>query len=176
MPDATPASSQQPTPDPFDRLYLQWAAHAMEKRLDPPSRERWDVIVLRLILSKDPNRVARYKRLEAGGEESLGADALELWQKTPSYTPNLSVKVKDRAALHAYAQSQTGSMRRLMEGQGEGERYAQIVSEYEAYLAERKARAKSGQRSVLIMGCAGMGAILIMMLTVLLIIALQMAR
>jgi hypothetical protein len=162
--------------DPFDRIYLKWAEHARGRGQTPPSRERWDAIVLRLILSRDPARVARYRYLEAQGEESLGADAFELWSKTPAYTPNLSVKIKDREGLEAYAQAHLGSMRRLMEGQGHRERYEQILADYEAYLADRKARARRGQQQVMIIGCAGMGAILVMMLTVLLIVVLQAIR
>jgi hypothetical protein len=161
--------------DPFDRLYLKWAEHAREKGA-PPSRERWDAIVLRLILSRDPARVARYRYLEAQGDESLGADAFELWSKTPPYTHNLSVSIKDREDLEAYAREHVGSMRRLMEEQGEGERYERILADYDVYLAERKARARRGQQQVMIIGCAGMGAILVMMLTVLLIVVLQAAR
>jgi hypothetical protein len=162
--------------DVFDRVYLRWAEHARGRGSQPPSRERWDAIVLRLILSRDPARIARYKYLEGQGEESLGADAFELWSKTPAYTPNLSVNIKEREALRAYAESKHGSMKRLMEGQGLGERYEQILADYEVYLAARKARARKGQQQVMIIGCAGMGAIVVMMLTVLLIIVLQMAR
>jgi hypothetical protein len=39
----------------------------------------------------------------------------------------------------------------------------------------RSAKARKAQNSVLIMGCAGIGAIVIMMLTVFLIIGLQLA-
>jgi hypothetical protein len=162
--------------DVFDRIYLKWAEHALSKGTSPPSRERWDAIVLRLILSRDPTRIARYTYLEAQSDESLGADAFELWSKTPAYTPNLSVSIKDRDALRAYAEAHLGSMRRLMEGQRLGERYEQIVADYEDYLVERKARARRGQQQVMIIGCAGMGAIVVMMLTVLLVIVLQMAR
>ena len=179
MPDPQPLApsdgAQHPVADPFDRLYFKWAEHARGKGTPPPSRERWDAIVLRLILSRDPARVARYRYLEAQGDESLGGDAFALWSKTPSYTHNLSVSIKDREGLQAYAQSHHGSMRRLMEGQGHGDRYDRILADYETYLAERKARARRGQQQVMIIGCAGMGAILVMMLTVLLIVVLQVA-
>ena len=164
--------------DPFDRLYLEWAKDAIKKRLDPPSRERWDAIVLRLILSEDPDRIKRYRWLESTFPESLGADAHELWRKTPDYTPNLSVPLKTIAALEEYAQAHQGSMRRLMEsqgfGDGFGDRYNALLADYEQYLADRKARIKHGQTQVLIIGCAGMGFILVMILSVFLIIFLRL--
>ncbi|MFL5733163.1 MAG: hypothetical protein ACJ78Q_08180, partial [Chloroflexia bacterium] len=61
-----------PDTDPFDRIYAHWAGQAMKSAEDHPSRERWDSIVLRLILSEDPQRVARYRNLEATGPGSLG--------------------------------------------------------------------------------------------------------
>lgn len=160
--------------DPFDRLYLEWAKTAISKRLDPPSRERWDAIVLRLILSEDPDRIRRYKWLESTLPDGLGADAFDLWQKTPDYTPNLSVPLKTLAAFEPYEAAHRGSMRRLMEAQGLGDRYASILADYEQYLIERKARIKHGQTRVLILGCAGLGFILLMVLTVLVIILFRL--
>jgi hypothetical protein len=160
----------QDSPDAFDRLYSEWAKTAIKQRLDPPSRERWNAIVLRLILSEDPDRIKRYKWLESTLPDGLGADAYDLWQKTPDYTPDLSVPYKTIAAFEPYEQSQQGSMRRLMESQGLGDRYASILADYEQYLIERKARIKHGQTRVLIMGCAGIGFMLLMVLAVLVII------
>jgi hypothetical protein len=162
--------------DPFDRIYLKWASHALGQRLDPPGRAWWDRIVQRLVLSRDPDRIARYRNLEAIGDETLGGDAYELWRKSPEGTPDRVARISTQPELEAYAASQHGSMRRMMEREGQGERYAEIIAAYEAYLEERRARIKKGQQQVLIIGCAGMGAIVIMMLTVFLIIALQMAR
>ncbi len=160
--------------DPFDRLYLEWAKDALKERLDPPSRERWDAIVLRLILSEDPSRVKRYRWIESTLPESFGADASELWRKTPDYTPNLSVPLKTVAALEEYVQTHEGSMRRLMESQGLGERYAALLADYEQYLTDRKARIKRGQTQVLVIGCAGISFILVMILSVFLIIFLRL--
>ena len=163
----------QPDTDPFDRLYARWAKQAERQRIDPPSRERWDAIVLRLILSEDPDRVRRYRSIEANGPDSLGADAYELWHKTPDYTPNLSVP---KEGFAAYEEAHRGSMRRLMEQQGILDRYnAIIAAQVERALSpEEKARARRAQQQVLIIGCAGMGLIAIMVLTVLLIIALRL--
>jgi hypothetical protein len=160
--------------DAFDRLYSEWAKSAIKQRLDPPSRERWDAIVLRLLLSEDPDRVRRYKWIESTLPDGLGADAYELWRKTPDYTPNLSLPIKTVPDFETFEQAHRGSMRRLMESQGVGDRYSSILSDYEQYLAERKARIKRGQTRVLVMGCAGMGVILAMMLSVLLIILLRL--
>jgi len=160
--------------DPFDRIYLEWAKHALTKRANPPSRERWNLIVSRLILSEDPARVRRYKWLESTLPESLGADAYELWQKTPEYTPNLSIPLKSLPELEAYDLEQRGSMRRFMETQGLGERYDTLVRDYDQYLAERKTRIKRGQTQVMIMGCAGIGLILVMMASVFVVIFLQL--
>jgi hypothetical protein len=160
--------------DPFDRLYLEWAKTAIKQRLDPPSRERWDAIVLRLLLSEDPDRIKRYKWLESTLPDGLGADAYDLWQKTPDYTPNLSIPLKTIAAFEPYEQTQRGSMRRLMESQGLADRYASIITDYEQYLIERKARIKHGQTRVLIMGCAGIGFMLLMVLAVLVIILFRL--
>src|SRR5688572_742052 len=74
------------TGDPFDRLYKRWAEYAVEKHLDPPSREMWDKIVLLLISSKDPERSRLYRRIDAEGPDSLGSDAYDLWLKVPGYT------------------------------------------------------------------------------------------
>lgn len=179
-PQTTDDSAQiqhQKTPhsnDPFDRLYSEWARNAIKQRLDPPSRERWDAIVLRLILSEDPDRLRRYRWIESTLPDGLGADAYELWRKTPDYTPNLSVPIKTLPDFEAYEQAQRGSMQRLMASQGLGDRYAALVSDYEQYLTERKARIKRGQTRVLVMGCAGMSFIIVMMLTVFLIIVLRL--
>jgi hypothetical protein len=162
------------TPDPFDRLYSKWAGLALERRDDVPSRERWDSAVLFLLLSEDPDRVARYRRVEANGPESLGSDAFELWSKLPNYMPNRNAPVRTQNDLRTYEILHRGAMQELMEARGLGERYSAIVAEQEEYELQRKAKARRGQTSVMIMGCAGMGAILIMMLTVLLIIGLQL--
>ena len=160
--------------DPFDRLYSRWANHALDKRLDPPSRERWDVIVLFLLSSADPERVGRYRDVGLGRGESLGADAYELWDKTPDYVANKTARVKTQKELNAYEAAHVGSMRQLMEARGLGERYRAIVEGQAEYDRARRERAKRAQNSVLVMGCAGMGAILLMMLIVFLIIALQL--
>jgi hypothetical protein len=163
-----------PDTDPFDRIYAYGARHAIDARDDPPSRERWDAIVLRLILSEDPDRIARYRNLEAIGPATLGEDAYELWLKMPTYMPNRSVPAANWAGYEA---EQRGSMRRLMEAEGLLDKYSVIAeAQQRAYMeqqAARKARAKSAQRSVLIIGCAGMTFIVFMMLTVLLIIAIK---
>lgn len=164
-------SAQEAAPDPFDRLYSRWAGHATGERLDPPSRQRWDSIVLRLILSEDPDRVRRYRHIEAEGPDSLGADAYELWRKMPSYTPNLTAPSGNRLDFKAYEQAQQGSMKRLMEAQGLGDRYNAIVEAQQA----RKANARRAQASVIIIGCIGMSAIAFMLLTVLLIIAVKLS-
>lgn len=166
--------SSAPAPDAFDRLYLQWAKHALRNRHNPPSRQRWDLIVSRLILSEDPDRIRRYRWLESTLPDGLGADAYELWRKTPGYTPNLSVPLKSLPDLEAYEAEHRGSMRRLMESQGLGERYDTLLTGYEQYLTERRARAKRGQTQVLIMGCAGIGLIFVMMAAVFVIIFLRL--
>lgn len=159
--------------DPFDRLYTRWSRQAERQRLDPPSRERWDAIVLRLVLSEDPDRVRRYRTIEANGPETLGADAFELWRKTPDYTPNLSVP---RDGFAAYEEAHRGSMRRLMEGQGLLDRYGAIIAAQapRQLTDEEKARASRAQQQIIVMGCAGMALIVAMVLTVLLIIALKL--
>jgi len=131
--------------------------------------------MLRLVLSEDPDRVARYRDLEDTGPDGLGADAYELWHKTPTYTPNLTVPADTWAE---YERTQRGSMRRLMQSQGLLDRYNAAVEGQQRLSVEqqeaRKARARSAQRSILIMGCSGMGVIIILVLTVLLLIALKM--
>jgi hypothetical protein len=161
--------------DLFDRLYMKWANTALDKRMDPPSRERWDQIVLFLLMSKDPARIARYRRILAEGPESLGSDAYDLWKKIPEYMSSRAPGVKTQPQLNAYAEANQGAMRTLMEGRGLLKLYNTIVAQQEEIERERKARARRGQTSVIIMGCAGMGAILIMMLLVFIIIALKMA-
>lgn len=164
--------------DPFDRVYRHWAEVAVKQYLDPPSRERWDKIVMRLILSEDPSRVRRYRHLEDSGPEGLGADAYELWQKTPPYTKNLSIKFSGWPDFDAYEQAQRGSMKRVMETQGLGERYRQMVEAQEQYgrkPGHDPARVKRAQTSVVIMGCVGIALIGVMMLAVLVIIAVRLS-
>jgi hypothetical protein len=160
--------------DPFDRIYSRYARQAMRAHFAPPSRERWDAIVLRLILSEDPDRGLRYRRLEDTGPGSLGEDAYELWRKMPTYTPNLTVPAD---TWPAYEMAQRASMRRLMQSQGLLDRYnATVEAAQRSYIEHqeaRKVRASQAQRSVLIMGCAGLALIAIMVLTVLLIIAIK---
>jgi hypothetical protein len=163
-------------PDPFDRVYAYWAEYAISRNLDPPSRERWDSIVLRLVLSEDPDRVRRYRWLESTAEGSVGADAYELWRKMPDYTTNRSVPIRTKSDFLAYEQAHRGSMRRLMESQGLTDHYARVVQANEQYARERRARAASGQMTVILIGCAGMALIAFMMLTVFLIIALQVSN
>src|SRR5207253_9690283 len=107
--------------------------------------------------------------------ESLGADAYEHWHKMPTYTPNLNVPA---SAWPEYEKAQRGSMKRLMQAQGLLDRYnAAVEGQQRSYIEQQeahKARARSAQRSIVMMGCAGMGLILILVLTVLLIIALKM--
>jgi hypothetical protein len=180
----TTHNSQLPE-DPFDRVYMRWAEHALRKHLDPPSRERWDEIVLRLISSEDPERVRLYRRIEAVGDDTLGGDAYELWSKMPLYTANRSITAKTLPQLTEYAAQHRGSMRRLMEAKGLGEKYAGMV---EAAKPRRsrfsidpedpadKPRVRRSQMGVLTIGCAGLGALLLMVLTALLIIGLGMSR
>jgi hypothetical protein len=166
--------------DPFDRIYAYWAEQAIGKRREPPSRERWDAIVLRLILSEDPDRVRRYRNLEAVGPGTLGADAYELWSKMPSYTPNLTVPSGNWPDFHAYEEAHRGSMKRLMGGEGLLDRYNEMVGaaakpQEPRELSEAdKARAKRAQASVMMIGCVGLAVIAFMVLTVLLIIAVRM--
>jgi hypothetical protein len=168
--------------DPFDRIYSHWAEHAIGKRQEPPSRERWDAIVLRLISSEDPDRVRRYRNLEAQGPGTLGADAYELWSKMPDYMPNRTVPSGNWPDFHAYEEAHRGSMKRLMGDQGLLDRYNEMVGltarpqedEPKELSDADKARARRAQANVMIIGCAGLTAIAFMVLTVLLIIALQM--
>ncbi len=164
---------------------MRWAEHALRKHLDPPSRERWNEIVLRLISSEDPERVRLYRRIEAVGDDTLGGDAYELWSKMPLYTANRSIPAKTLPQLTEYAAQHRGSMRRLMEANGLGEKYAGMV---EAAKPRRsrfsidpedpadKPRVRRSQMGVLAIGCAGLGALLLMVLTALLIIGLGMSR
>jgi hypothetical protein len=160
--------------DLFDRLYLKWATLALNKHSGPPSRERWDEIVLFLMMSKDPDRVSRYRRMEADNAESLGNDAYDLWEKMPGYMSRRAPGVKTEPELKAYAEAHQGAMRELMERRGLLEHYNTIVAEQEIIEQERRARAKRGQKSIIIMGCAGMGAIIIMMLVIFIIIVLKL--
>ncbi len=167
-------SKQEQDQDPFDRLYSRWANHALDRRLDPPSRERWDATVLFLLSSEDPERMARYRDIGLGRGESLGADAYELWAKTPDYFENKSAHMKTQRELNEYEQTHRGSMRSLMEARGLGDRYRAMVERQVEYDRVRKEKAKRAQNRILVMGCAGMGTILLMMLVVFLIIALQL--
>src|SRR5688500_13930318 len=101
--------------DPFDRLYKRWAEHAYGERLDPPSREMWDKIVLLLISSKDPERVRLYRRLDAEGPDSLGSDAYDLWRKVPNYTANRSISFTNWTDFNSYVKAHEGYMRQVME-------------------------------------------------------------
>lgn len=170
--------------DPFDRLYVRWADHAMRKRLDPPSRERWDEIVLRLISSEDPERVRLYRRIEAAGDDTLGGDAYALWSKMPDFYTNRTVSVRTWPQFLEYAKEQRGSMRRLMEAKGLGEKYNAIVaaqspsrkkSRFDPENPGDKPRVRRSQTSVVVIGCAGIAAMLIMALTVLLIVILRVS-
>ena len=161
--------------DLFDRIYLKWATRALTKYAGPPSRERWDEIVLLLLMSKDPERVVRYRRMEADGPESLGSDAYDLWEKMPDYMPNrVAPGVKTEADLQAYAGLLQGSMRELMDRRGLGDLYNRIVAEQEEIERARQAKAKQSQRSIMIMGCAGMVTILIMMIVVFTLIIIKL--
>jgi hypothetical protein len=162
------------TPDPFDRVYSKDANRAVDGNQNPPSRERWDEIVLFLLMSKDPQRVARYRIVESHASESLGADAHELWSKMPNYMPNKVAQVRTRSELRAYEAAHLGSMQRLMEARGLGERYKLMITEQEEYARLRREKARRGQTSVIVMGCVGIGAILIMMLIVFFIILFQL--
>ena len=117
-----------------------------------------------LLSSRDPERVARYRDVATWRGESLGADAYELWDKMPDYLPNKSAKVKTQKELEAYEAANLGTMRVLMEARGLGERYREIVAAQIEHDWIRQEKAKRAQNNVLIMGCAGMGAILLMMM------------
>ena len=160
--------------DAFDRLYTHWAEQAASEGLDPPSRERWDAIVLRFVLSEDPARIQRYRRIDATGPDTLGSDVYELWGKLPTYTPNLKVTAE---GFEAYDETHRGSMRRLMEEQGLLDRYDALLEGRVArreLTEEEKVRAKGEQRSVMIIGCAGIAFLVMMALTVTLIIFLKL--
>jgi hypothetical protein len=165
------ASTEGPELDPFDKLYKHWGEHALAKNLDPPSREKWDFLILRLILSKDPDRIRRYKRIDAKDEWSLGADAYELWRKIPPYMPNIYAKTATVTEFRAYEEAHRGSMRRYMEEQGLLERYAEIIEQQKA---DFKARARKAQVGIITIGCIGMSILAFTVLTVMLIIALQL--
>jgi hypothetical protein len=167
-------ADNEQTGDPFDKLYRKWAAFALDKRAGPPSREQWDATVMFLLTSRDPARQERYKDVLSGKGESLGADAYDLWKEMPNYTPNRNAPVRTKKELAEYEQAHLGTMRPLMEARGLGDRYNSIVTGQVVFDEARAQRAKKAQHSIIIMGCAGMGAILLMMLTVLLIIGLQM--
>src|SRR5687767_6651605 len=113
-----PEPQPEDNTDPFDRLYKRWAEHAIGKRTDPPSRERWDQIVSFLLQSEDPERRRRYSYIESYGSETLGADAYALWEKMPEYTENRSVPAATWPELNAYEELHRGSMARLMQAQG----------------------------------------------------------
>ena len=163
-------------PDPFDRLYEHWATHAVDEHPSTslkgtlPSRELWDKIVLFLISSKDPERIRLYRRIDAEGPDTLGSDAYELWRKVPNYTANRSIPFTNWEDFDAYAKAHEGSMRRVMEKEGLGERYNTILEE----AAARKAQVRRGQAGVVTLGCIGLSAIAFMALTVLLIIGLSL--
>lgn len=157
----------------FDRLYGRWAVHALGKGSKPPSRERWDVTILFLLSSHDPDRIARYSRIDAPGDSSLGADAYELWGKMPDYTPNLYAPVRSREELSAYKAAHSGSMKRLMQERGLGERYDEIIAAQQEHARLLQERGKRAQQSLIAMGCAGIGFIIMMMLGVFVVIALR---
>jgi hypothetical protein len=180
-----PSEGSQLAEDPFDRLYMVWAEHAMSKHFDPPSRERWDEIVLRLISSEDPQRVRLYRRIEAAGSDSLGGDAYDLWSKMPNYTTNRNAPIKTVPELVEYAAQHRGSMQRLMEAQGLGEKYSAIIAAQKPRRSPfsidpdnpaDKPRVRRSQMGVLVIGCVGMLALVLMVLTALLLIGLGMAR
>ena len=160
--------------DVFDRLYIKWASFALDKRMDPPSRERWDEIVLFLLMSKDPLRMARYRRLESDAPGSLGNDAYDLWKEMPDYMLGSATGIKTQPALKAYAEAHQGTMRQLMERRGLLDLYNTIIVQQEEIEQERRVRARRGQTSVIIIGCAGMASILLMILIVFAIIAFKL--
>ena len=169
-------ADNEQTSDPFDKLYSKWAIFALDKRRDPPSRERWDEIVLFLLTSRDPARQARYLDVASGKGESLGADSYKLWTEMPEDTPGRAAPVHTKKEFAEYEKAHVGSMRGLMEARGLGERYNSIVTGQVAFDTARSQRARKAQTSLIIMGCAGIGAIILMMLAVLLIIGLQMVK
>ena len=157
--------------DPFDRLYKTWAEQAFHERLEPPSRAMWDRIILLLISSNDPERIRRYRRIDAEGPDSLGSDANEIWRKVPGYTSHRSIPLTNRADLDSHIKANEGSMRQVMDKAGQSERYHLILEQ----AAARKVQVKRGQAQVITMGCIGLSLIAFMALTVLLIIGLRLA-
>jgi len=153
---------------------MKWASTALDRQRDPPKRERWDEIVLFLLMSKDPLRMARYRRLESDSPGSLGNDAYDLWKEMPNYMLGSATGIKTQSALKAYAEARQGTMRQLMEGRGLLDMYNTIIAQQEEVEQERRARARRGQTSVIVIGCAGMASILIMILIVFAIIALKL--
>jgi diadenosine tetraphosphatase ApaH/serine/threonine PP2A family protein phosphatase len=164
-----PAASE---PDSFDRLYLEWAKQALNKQPSPPSRERWDKAILFLLSSKDPDRVRRYSRVDTKGDDTLGADAYELWGKMPPYTEQLTAPVHTEAELREYEVAHRGSMKRLMEARGLGERYREIIEKAQA--KPDPARVRAAQARVITIGCVGMALIGVMVLVVLLVIVIKL--
>jgi hypothetical protein len=162
------------TPDPFDKLYSKWAVYTLDKHRDPPSREKWDETIMFLLMSRDPNRQERYRDVASGKGESLGADAYELWSEIPENTPNRTAPVRTKKELPDYEKAHLGSMRSVMEARGLGERYDTIVTNQVVFDTARSQRARKAQTSVIIMGCAGIGAIILMILAVALIIGIQL--
>jgi hypothetical protein len=167
-------ADNEQTVDPFDKLYSKWATFALVKRRDAPSRERWDAIVMFLLTSRDPARQERYVDVASGKGESLGSDAYKLWLEMPDDAPNRTAPARTNKELAEYEKAHLGSMRAVMEARGLGERYNSIVTGQVAFDTARSQRARKAQTSVLIMGCAGIGAIILMMLAVLLIIGVQL--
>lgn len=167
-------ADNEPTLDPFDKLYGRWATYALDKRRDPPSRERWDAIVMFLLTSRDPARQERYVDVASGKGESLGSDAYKLWLEMPDDAPNKTAPVRTKQEFAEYEKAHSGSMRAVMEARGLGERYNSIVTDQVAFDVARSQRARKAQTSVIIMGCVGIGTIILMILAVLLIIGLQM--
>jgi hypothetical protein len=166
-------ADNEQTADPFDKLYSKWATFALGKRRDAPSRERWDVIVMFLLTSRDPARQERYVDVASGKGESLGSDAYKLWLEMPDDAPNRAAPAHTKEELAEYEKEHRGSMRAVMEARGLGERYNSIVTGQVAFDTARSQRARKAQTSLIIMGCAGIGAIILMMLAVLLIIGIQ---
>ena len=165
---------QDKTDNPFDRLYSQWANHALGKNMNPPSKRRWDEAVYFLLRSEDPDRRTRYRRIAASGQDSLGADAYDLWRQLPDYTPDKHAPVKTQNDLSYYERVNAGSMGRYMDSIGRGDWYARILDEQAEIERLRAEKGRRGQMSVVIIGCIGLAAIAVMILTVFLIIALRM--
>jgi hypothetical protein len=160
--------------DLFDRLYMKWASTALDRQRDPPKRERWDEIVLFLLMSKDPLRMARYRRLESDAPGSLGNDAYDLWKEMPDYMLGSARGIKTQPALKAYAEANEGTMRQLMERRDLLDLYNTIIAQQGEIEQERRARARRGQTSIIIIGCAGMASILLMILIVFAMIAFKL--